>query len=467
MKSRSSRSLIRRAADAARSDSGVSIIEVLAATLIFLVISIGVAQATVTAVRLSGDQRHRVTALSLAAGEIDLVRSIGDPFNVFDRTITQNVDGIDYKIYRDTSWVSGTGLDIPCGAGGSGNLQYKRVNVRVTWGGQIVPIAPVSSDTILAPDGRLNDPTRGTILVSVVKADGTGASGVAVAVTPNGSGAATLDTPPDNTNAEGCTYALQVTPGDYIVGLSKSGYISSGQLTSPTSSISVTAGATVNASFTYDSAATFALTYAGGSTAARATNFETSFVNTYGVYYKSGSAATAQLFPWSSGYRAIAGHYVAPDATGAGGCSAVDPAEWQAGTVSGTSLAAGVAPDPVAAAPGGGAAMNVALATLQLKSIPVKNYITAVSVDTSAVPGEPGCAVSMTYNFDRVGTNNSNSDRTIMLPYGTWKLYSSTTSGSTSSSAAIGQSAIIPLNNVVTSGMVSGNQVTLDPRVAG
>ncbi|MFT4029927.1 MAG: carboxypeptidase-like regulatory domain-containing protein [Protaetiibacter sp.] len=465
MKSRESRGPMRRIAVAAREDAGVSIIEVLAACLIFMILSIGVAQATVTAIRLSGDQKHRVTALSLAAGEVDLVRSIGDPFDVLDREVTQTVDGIDYTIHRDTSWVTGSGIDIPCGAGSTGNLLYKRINVRVTWDGQVTPISPVSSDTVLAPDGRLNDPALGTILVAVSNAAGTGTEGVTVTITPDSSGTA-LDAQPDATNAEGCTYATQVSPGSYTVTLSKSGYVGSDQSSAPSASVTVAAGETVSTSFTFDDAATFALTYAGGSSALKASNFETSYVNTYGVYYISGSSATASLFPWSSGYRAIAGHYVAPDATGAGGCSAVDPAEWTAATVSGVSLADGVASDPVAAAPGGAAAMSVPLATVKLSSIAQNRYITAVSVDTSAVSGEPGCSVTMTYTFAQVNSKSSTTaDRTIMLPYGTWKLYSATSSGGTTTS--LSASAITPLSNVVTSGMVSSNQVTLDPRAAG
>ena len=450
-----------------RGDEGISIIEVLAATMIFLMLSVGVAQATVTAIRLAGDQRHRVTALSLAASEIDLVRSISDPFDVLDRTppLVRTIDGLDYTIHRSTSWVSGTGLDIPCGAGGTGNLQYKRVNVRVTWEGQLEPIAPVSTDTILAPEGRLNDPTRGTIIVAATRADGTGAAGVSVNVAPNGGGAVALDAQPDATNAEGCTYALQVQPGTYTVSLSRSGYVNADQVANPSTSVSVTAGTTVNVPFTYDQAGTFGITYASGSTATKPTNLETSFLNTYGIFYTSGPVATTKLFPWSSGYRAIAGHYVAPDGTGAGGCPVVDPAEWQPGVVGATSLAEGTAPDPVAAIPGGSASVNVPLASVQVKSIPQNRWVTAVSQNVSAVSGQPGCAVPMTYTFANVSSSSSNADRTLLLPYGTWKLYTATSSGGTTT--AIGQSAIVPLTNVVTSGMVTGNQVTLDPRAAG
>ena len=55
--------------------AGISIIEVLVAALIFMIISVGIAQSMVSSIRFAGDQRHRVTALSLAAGDIDLVRS--------------------------------------------------------------------------------------------------------------------------------------------------------------------------------------------------------------------------------------------------------------------------------------------------------------------------------------------------------------------------------------------------------
>lgn len=447
-----------------RRDEGISIIEVLAATLIFLMLSVGVAQATVTAIRLAGDQRHRVTALSLAAGEIDLVRSNPDAFKVLDRTETRVIDGLRYTIHRTTSWVSGTGLDIPCGAGGTGNLQYKRVNVRITWEGQLEPIAPVSTDTILAPDGRINDPDRGTVIVAATRGDGTGAGGVTVTITPNGGGAVALDTQPDPTNAEGCTYALQVKPGTYTVQLSRAGYIDAQKVSSPTASITVTAGATVNAPFTYDQAATYALTYAGGVSAFTATNFKTSFVSTYGITREAGAPATTKLFPWSSGYRVIAGEYVAPDGTGAGGCPAMDAVEWKSDTVGGTLLADGRS-DPVAAAPGGTVSSDVQAGLVRIKDVRQDNYLTAVPVSTATLPGQPACPSGVTLTFGRISSSGSKTDRVLLLPFGTWAIYSGTSSGSTSTQ--LPSPSIQPLTNTVPTGMVAGNQVTLDPRAAG
>jgi len=447
-------------------DDGVSIIEVLAATLIFLVLSVGVAQATVTAIRLSSDQRARVTALSLAATEIDKVRAYTDVFAIDSESRNVTIDGSRYTVERITEWVSSTGLDIPCGAGGTGNMQYKRINVRVTWDTRLPNTKLVSSDTVLAPDGRINDPTRGTIMVSVKGAAGTGSVGVAVTITPT-SGGASLDAQPAGTNAQGCTYALKVVPGTYSVTLSKSGYIGSTQSTSPSQSVTVTAGSTVSAPFDFDNAATLGLIYGSSSGSNRyATNNETTFVNTYGTFYQTGTASTVKLYPFG-GYTAIAGHYIAPDADGTGGCRAVDPSEWTAATAGGTGLAAGVAADPLPANPSGTASGTVRMGIVQVKSVPLTSYVTAVSVSSPVVSGQPSCTVGMTYTFAREATSGSgNSNRNLVLPFGTWRLYYGNSSGSTTT--AIAAANIAPQTNVAPpASYVSAGVVTLDPRTAG
>jgi DNA/RNA endonuclease G (NUC1) len=80
----------------------------------------------------------------------------------------------------------------------------------------------------------------------------------------------------------------------------------------------------------------------------------------------------------------------------------------------------------------------------------------------------------MGYTFARTQNSTSSETRTILLPYGTWKVYyttSTSTGGSsgtgTSGWSSLNASQLTPKSNVVTSGMVSGNQVILDPRAAG
>ncbi|HEY4152289.1 MAG TPA: prepilin-type N-terminal cleavage/methylation domain-containing protein [Pseudolysinimonas sp.] len=451
---------------AARTDrdpeAGFSIVEVLVATVIFMLLSIGIAQATVTSIRLSGDQKHRVTALSLAAGEIDKVRAIGDPFNVTtpDHPDQQTIDGITYTINRQTQWVSGTGTDIPCGGSGTANLQVKRVNVSVTWTGQLAGTNSVNSNTVLAPVGRINDPTQGTIIVSATRADGSGASGVTATVTPVSGGATALATAPPATDSDGCTYALRVTPGVYSVTLSKSGWIDITQNTSPTLNVTVVAGASVSAPFGFDRAASFAMTYAPGAPAGTkfSTNAETSFVNTYGTSIL-GVPSTASLYPWATGYVPIAGHYIAPTQLSSG-CRSVDPSEWAAGSDgSGPALADGDHGAAAAAGPGGSGAMTVPMGLLKVRSSKASKSGSTNFYATSATAisgwSDPGCGTAMTYYFSSIAAST---DTTIALPFGTWTISVIPSSGTATLT-------LTPLNNVV-SGLVSGNKVMLDPRPA-
>lgn len=440
-------------------DAGFSIVEVLVATLIFMLLSLGIAQATVTSIRLSGDQKHRVTALSLAAGEIDKVRALADPFNVLPDTSTSTIDGTTYSINRQAEWVSGSGTDIPCGGSGTANLQVKRINVSVTWTGQLAGTNSVNSNTVLAPVGRINDPTQGTIIVAATRADGSGASGVTATVTPVSGGATALTTAPPATDSDGCTYALRVVPGVYTVSLSKSNYVDISQNSNPSLSVTVVAGSTVSAPFGYDLAANFAMSYAPGAPSGTrfASNAEMSFVNTYGTSYVSGTPTTASLYPWASGYVPIAGHYIAPTQLSAG-CRSVDPSEWPAGTIgSGPALAAGDHGAAVAAGPGGSAAM-----TLNMGLVTVNSTKSGSLTVTSATPidgwGDPGCGTSMTYTF---GNINANTDTTIALPYGSW-----TAAVATSYWAGPATVTVTPLSNVTPS-LVSGTTFMLDPRPAG
>jgi hypothetical protein len=110
--------------------------------------------------------------------------------------------------------------------------------------------------------------------------------------------------------------------------------------------------------------------------------------------------------------------------------------------------------------------MNIPAGLVRVKGVREDSYITAVAVKDPAVAGQPGCAAgTTTLTFNRVSSSGSRTDRDIMLPYGTWALYTGGWSGSTSSSIATAD--IIPLTNVVPTGMVSDNEVTLDPRAAG
>src|SRR5690606_2055259 len=114
--------------------------------------------------------------------------------------------------------------------------------------------------------GHINDPSMGTILVSVLSGDGTGRPGVTVTAVPASpaNGAGPLTVAPAKTDPQGCTYILKVKPGNYTVGVSTSNYVSHTQATSSSQVVGVAAGESAAVGFQYDAAATFVMKHAMG-----------------------------------------------------------------------------------------------------------------------------------------------------------------------------------------------------------
>jgi type II secretory pathway pseudopilin PulG len=397
-------------------DDGITIVEVMVAMMIFAIIFLGVAQSVVTTMRMTADTVSREVAANLAAAEIDAVRQLDDPFTVEDATHSTVIDGVEYVVDRATGWVSSTGTIDGCGAG-TGTLQFKRVNVTVRWTGQMLKASSARADTVLAPETRLNDPSFGSILISVLAADGTGASGVGVTVTA-ASGGAALAAQPVPTDGDGCTYAFMVAPGTYNVTVGRTGYIDAAQSTAPTASVAVAAGSAVSASFQYDAAATYAVSYAEDAPPARhlPADLGVTFFSTYGVHAVTGTPVTVPLHPFPSGYSAIAGRYVAPSQAGAG-CISADPASWQAGTVNGKTLAAGERIAAVAADPGGTKDLDIPMGILEVEAGAASMRVTSAAAP--ATTGDPGCSTAVSHTYSSLPGSGKVS---LAVPYGSWTL---------------------------------------------
>ena len=421
-------------------DSGMGIIEVLIAFMIFAVIFIGVATSMVASVRLTSDSQARIVASNIASAQMDRARAAGDPFFVFSDAGTQTIDGVTYSWKRDTGWVTASGSNSGCGVGG-GALQYKRVNITVTWSGKIGAASPVRVDSILAPTGRINDPSFGTILIRVLAADGTGVKGIPVTVTATSGGA---PVPSSVTDQDGCSYALKVSPGTYSVKVSKANYITDAQQVDPVQAgIAVAAGDTDNAAFQYDNAGIFNIRYAPNQPTSRLipTNLDVTFGSTYGLYVASGATpASVRLHPFGSGYSAIAGKYVKPVVNPAGvttstGCVSPDPASWAAGTVAGVALAAGKRLDNVAADPGLAADTPIPMGAISVPYTAATTFV-AKSAAPIAGSGDPGCSVAMEYTF---AATSGAGTAVLALPYGTWSVFKTGTA-----TAVVGPTTLDP-----------------------
>lgn len=432
-------------------DEGITLVEVIVAMMIFALVSSGFVYSMLSIITITRDSRARTVAANLAAEEIDLARGAEDLFALVDDQYTEKGLGSEtYYVTRTTSWVSNPADEFSCGGGGvsggkSGQLRYKRVHVEVTWAGMREGTEPVRSDTVINPAQRLNDPTLGTIIVSVLNGAGTGSQGVKVS-TDKSVGAVISDT-----DKQGCTYILKVKPDTYTVSLSKSNFVDSKQQATPSQTVSVAAGQSTTVGFQYDQAAVFTTNLAANAPNPAAVKLPkgmpVTFENSYGSFTPpaatGGDTATRtyKLHPFSAGYSVFAGS-----------CTAANPVEWPAETVPGGTLRGEV--EPVAAPGGGTATAVVPMALLQITA--PNAYITAVS-DTPAA-GLPGCETQQKLTFDKL-----NGSTTIALPYGTWRLYYGGSSGSTASSLTAVAPAAPPAPERTT--VESGNRVVLDPRV--
>ncbi len=440
-------------------DAGFTLIEVVVAMLVFAIIATGFLMTLTASMVTTRDTRTRIVAANLASQQIDLIRS-QSVFDVTNSTRHIDLNGDTFHVTVSSSWATASGATATCEAGAATDaLAYRQVTVEVTWDNMPAGSRPIFSDTSLAPSSKINDPSRGTILVGVIDTAGVGVSGATVSLSPaNGVAAVTTD-------SDGCAYLLKVPPAtSYTVSVSKTGYVSEQQLTTPTAAVSVTAGVTSRASFAYDKAATYTLTYANNVADAVSlpTNLTTTFLSTYGnrqvAATTNANPKSFSLYPIPSGYSIISGGYAELSESPSATCLAPDPSEWTA-----TSTQIGKRPDAVAGAPGSTVTASVPMGVVKLTGLTGSSgrFITAVYAGGGA--GDPGCGYTAkpTYTFSDSAV--SSGAATIALPYGTWKLYRGTSSGSTSTQLTGG---IAVASTGVVSGSGSATVVTLDPRVA-
>ncbi|MGT2425924.1 type IV pilus modification PilV family protein [Amnibacterium kyonggiense] len=416
----------------ARTDEGFTLVEVLVAMLIFGLVSTGILTSANIVIRMTADNRSREVATNLAEQQLDTDRGVLDPFDVHNipataggAPLTQTVSGRTYTITQTTSLVSADGSDITCG--NSKSVSYRRITVQVDWTGRLATTAPVQSDTILAPNGRINDSSTGSISILVSGVTGAGESGVSVTITPQPGTATALLSQPAPTDVDGCAYAFGLTPGTYRVAISKPNSSDQLQNATPTTGttpepgdLNVTAGATTPLTWSYDQNATYPLVYAKGSGATLPDAMATTFLSKGPTWATGGSSApvsSAALYPWPSGYGIIAGNQANSTTTL---CAAEDPSAW--GTAPGVQTgirAIGAGQQPGATSPSVNVPMGVFTVTAPLISLG-NTYVTAVG-QSSTANGQPGCATTETFTFS--GYMLPGATKTFALPYGSYKIY--------------------------------------------
>ena len=286
----------------ARTDeSGMTLLELVVAFLIFGIVMLGIAHTMGTGLAMTRTNRHRSVAANLASQEMDAVRTI-DFASVVDKSYSTSVDGVTYDIDRVTTWEDKSATSGPCSTTNP-NPRVLRVHVAVAWH-DMNGIPPVVSDTLLNPPIGAFNPNSGHIAVKVTNRDGKPSQYIHVEQTGP-------ETDNPQTDADGSAFLAFLSVGTYSIKLNEPGYVDDKNNKTPTVSSTVVVGATKSVSFQYDQAARIAVTMAGGATTPVPADLPvTVWSNNSKNVTIPGTGATRVvdgLFPFSSGYYSWAG----------------------------------------------------------------------------------------------------------------------------------------------------------------
>ncbi len=195
-------------------DSGVTLVEVMVAMVLFVVGSLSLLSVLTSSMTGTFDNRARLTAANLAATDIDEARS-QDYYSLSPADYTRTVDGRSYRVVREVTVTMASGSSTSsCVGSGSAKQLHKKVSTRVETAFR-GSTRPVRADTLVrAPIFDPSSP-RGAIGFTVADRNGTPLSGLPVAV------------PGINrtTDANGCTFFDGLDPGDYAVTVTRSGSV--------------------------------------------------------------------------------------------------------------------------------------------------------------------------------------------------------------------------------------------------
>ncbi|TPW71715.1 carboxypeptidase-like regulatory domain-containing protein [Schumannella sp. 10F1B-5-1] len=447
-----------RARRAVADDTGLGIVEVVAAMVVFAIIAVGVAQALVISSKIAGDAQSRTVALNLNTAQLDYVRT-QSPYSIQSSSQTApsssvTIDGIKYTTFQTVAWTDTSGADRSCGAVDS-SFQLLRVRVETVWSSQLTTTPKATSDALISADNTIKDPGNGTIFIKVTKADGSGYANLQLSAKSTSGTALTVP----KTNTDGCAFITGVAPGSYTVTADITGNVDrKHQKTSVSQVLNVTAGSAVPVSFDYDVDTSVNLSYpTGQSNVSYPSDLITTWFTSADIppyYTVSGTPSKVDLFPApKTGYSAVAGTLV-PAQGVATTCLSPDPGNWDAGNVGGKALLDGVRQDPVTALPNTSPNYTVPMGVVQATGLPSNGTYTVVASSAAAASGDPGCAAGQKYTF----SIKNNGSPKLALPYGTW---------SVSYGGLLGLTFPLTAQALTNAYSTSpGSTATLDPRAA-
>lgn len=369
----------------AGADEGFTLVEVLAAMVVFILVSTATVSILIVALRTVRENSDRVQAANIARSQVDQMRflgaalipkglSLGGPAGTDPR----------FTVRTTANWVGLSQTVSACEAAEPGQA-YVRVHVEVSSANLT---GPQVIDTVVVPESGDTADGTGAATVAVVDQLGAPVSDVAVrgldAVRPTN--AFTL-----TTGSDGCLFLPGLAPtGSLAVTVSRAGSVSSTP-TGTSQTLLVTAGSVTRSTFELapQSSITFASTI---ETHPLPPLIPVSWqVNTTGapVNASTAGATVGQLWPNTNGFSAWAGS-----------CTDANPTGF------------GIAHQSFAFIAGKATTAALTIAPLKLRGLPADAAVTAFYVGT-----DPACAGQ---SF-AVGRSDALGVLKVGLPYGNWR----------------------------------------------
>lgn len=229
-----------------RDQRGIGMIEVMASALVLAIVAVGLLSGFDVASKASGTNKSRSVAASIAQDDQERMRGLEVRTLVLrgPETRTVKAGSVTYSVKSTADPVSDSAKQ-GCTAGSTG-VDYLRLKTEVTWAG--MKIAPVVSDSLMAPRVGSYGADEGGLSVQVVDRDGKPRSGISIGLV----GGTTYT---DITDGDGCAFFAYIPADDYNVTFSTAGMVTPGGVQSVSDPVSVPVGAVANKVIQYDQAA--------------------------------------------------------------------------------------------------------------------------------------------------------------------------------------------------------------------
>jgi Tfp pilus assembly protein PilV len=192
--------------------AGVTIVEVLVASILVVLVSLGALGAVDAAHRTSAEERHRAQAHGMAEADQARMRSmrISDLSNL-NQTRTVYEGGTPYTVVSRGDFVTDSTGTASCDEG-TASADYIKITSTVSWPSKGSRPSVVAESIVSPPSGSII-PDRGALAIEVVDAEGNGIPNVGI----SGTGAGSFS---GATGSTGCAIFGNLPEGDYTLSVS-------------------------------------------------------------------------------------------------------------------------------------------------------------------------------------------------------------------------------------------------------